>query len=61
MLEVGIGDMNKSDCSSWNRTICRRSFPNFIRCGYLALQARQQHLIDPIVPGKTDMRQVAAW
>jgi Xaa-Pro aminopeptidase len=53
-----VGYMNHGYCSDWGRTVYWGKAPELVKNGYLALQAGQQHMIDSIVPGKTNINQL---
>lgn len=50
-----VGYMNHGYVSDWGRTVYWGEAPTFVRDGYFALQAGQQHMIESIVPGKTNV------
>lgn len=57
-IAFDVGYMNHGYCSDWGRTLYWGKAPTFIRDGYLALEAGQQHMIDSIVPGKTSIKEL---
>ena len=57
-IAFDVGFMNNGYCSDWGRTVYWGKASDFIKNGYAALQAGQQHMIDSIVPGKTNINEL---
>ena len=53
MVAFDIGYMDQGYCSDWGRTVYYGKAPEFVKKGYEALQAAQQHMIASIRPGVT--------
>lgn len=57
-IAFDVGFMNNGYCSDWGRTVYWGKASDYIKNGYAALQAGQQHMIDSIVPGKTNINEL---
>ncbi len=57
-IAFDVGYMNNGYCSDWGRTVYWGKAPEFVKNGYFALQAGQQHMIESIVPGKTSVKDL---
>ncbi len=57
-IAFDVGYMNNGFCSDWGRTVYYKKAPQYIKDGYKALQAAQVHMVNSIIPNKTNINEL---
>ena len=57
-MAFDVGYMNEGYCSDWGRTLYYGKAPSKIKDAYKALQSGQVHMVESIVPNKTNINEL---